>query len=57
MKRRCEKSKITRHKLSNSNNNKNITREMLVRRVLIYGSDLNSRACLTTLYLDVEKVD
>lgn len=57
MKRRCEMSKITRHKLSNSNNNKNITREMLVRRVLIYGSDMNSRACLTTLYLDVEKVD
>lgn len=50
-------SKLTRNKLSMNNNNKNLTREMLVRRVLIYGSDMNSRACLTTLYLDIERVE
>ncbi|CAD8155187.1 unnamed protein product [Paramecium pentaurelia] len=56
LKRRCTIKKINKTKFNNSDQ-KNIEREILVRRAIIYGSDMNQRACLTTLYLEIERTD
>lgn len=55
IKRRTAISKIYNQR--NQFSNKEITREILVRRAIIYGDSLNSRACLTTFYLYIEKAD
>ncbi|CAD8148948.1 unnamed protein product [Paramecium octaurelia] len=56
LKRRCSIKKINKAKF-NTSDQKDIEREILVRRAIIYGSDMNQRACLTTLYLEIERTD
>ncbi|CAD8067442.1 unnamed protein product [Paramecium sonneborni] len=56
LKRRCLIKKINRSRF-NVGEQKDVEREILVRRAIIYGQDMNSRACLTTLYLEIERTD